>query len=109
MDGPRGRGRPVFLGGRVPRGFQIRRIVFPPGAERAYDEAEWKDAIVVVESGKLELECSGGSRRRVGRGDVLWLIGLPLRGLRNRGAVPAVLVAVSRLRTGRTEHFTRRR
>src|SRR5215210_2385525 len=105
MDVPRGRGRPVSLGGWVPKGFHIRRIVFAPGAERAYDEAEWRDSIVVVESGKLELECSSGSSRRFGRGDVLWLIGLPLRALRNRGAVPTVLVAVSRLRTGRTDPF----
>ena len=85
--------------------FRIRRIVVAPGAERAYDEAEWRDAIVVVESGRLELECSGGTSRGFRRGDVLWLIGLPLRALRNRGAVPTVLVVVSRLRTARTDPF----
>jgi|SRR5215211_5132148 len=89
--------------------FSVRRIVVAPGGERPYDEAEWRDAIVVVESGKLELECRSGDCRRFGRGDVLWLIGLPLRVLRNREAVPTVLLAVSRLRTGRTEESTPRR
>jgi hypothetical protein len=81
--------------------FDVRRIVFAPGTERPYVEAEWRDSIVVVESGRLELECSGGSSRGFGRGAVLWLIGLPLRVLRNAGTVPTVLVAVSRPRTAR--------
>jgi hypothetical protein len=90
-------------------GFHVRRIVFAPGAERRFVEAEWRDALVVVESGKLELECSSGRRRRYGRGAMLWLIDLPLRALRNRGAVPTVLLAVSRLRTARTDPSTPRR
>jgi hypothetical protein len=83
--------------------FRVRRIIMAPGAEREYDEAEWRDALVVVEAGDVELECNGGSRRGFGRGDVLWLIGLPLRALRNRGAVPTVLLAVSRLGSARTD------
>jgi hypothetical protein len=83
--------------------FRVRRIVMAPGAEREYDEAEWRDALVVVEAGDVELECNGGSRRGFRRGDVLWLIGLPLRALRNRGAVPTVLLAVSRLGAARTD------
>jgi mannose-6-phosphate isomerase-like protein (cupin superfamily) len=85
--------------------FEIRRIVVAPGAERPYDESEWEDALVVIESGELELEYRGGDRTRFDRGDVLWLIGLPLRVLRNHGAVPTVLVAVTRPRTARTGHF----
>jgi quercetin dioxygenase-like cupin family protein len=80
------------------KGFHTRRIVFAPGAERRYHESEWRDAIVVVESGRLELEWSSGSRRGFGSGAVLWLIGLPLRVLRNVGSRPTVLVAVSRPR-----------
>ena len=86
-------------------GFDIRRIVVAPGSERPYDEAEWADTLVVVEAGTLELESRSGNRCGFGRGDVLWLIGLPLRALRNRGAVPTVLVAVTRLRTARTAPF----
>lgn len=94
-------GRPAFLGRSVPDAFDVRRIVVEPGVERPYDEAEWRDSVVVVESGKIELECRCGSRRRFRRGDVLWLIGLPLRALRNRERIPTVLVAVSRLRKHR--------
>ena len=81
--------------------FLVRRIVVAPGADRPYVESEWKDALVVVESGGLELECAGGARRRFRCGDVLWLIGLPLRALHNRGRVPTVLIAVSRVRERR--------
>ncbi len=96
----RERGRDFFLGRRVPGDFAVRRVVVPPGAERPFDEAEWGDAILVVESGKIELECRSGRRCRLGRGDVLWLIGLPLRALYNFGRAPTVLIAVSRRRDG---------
>lgn len=94
-------GRASFLGKQVPPAFDVRRIVVAPGAERPFVEAEWHDAIVLVESGRIELECRSGSRCRFGRGDVLWLIGLPLRALCNRERIPTVLVAVSRLRKHR--------
>jgi quercetin dioxygenase-like cupin family protein len=89
-------GRPAFLGRRVPDAFDVRQIVLASGAERAIDEAEWRDAIVVVESGEIDLEALGGSRRTFECGDVLWLGGLSLRVLHNCGSGPAVLIAVSR-------------
>ncbi|MBA2533395.1 MAG: hypothetical protein H0V21_00120 [Rubrobacter sp.] len=55
-----------------------------------------RGALVVVERGEIELECERGTRRRFGRGSVLWVSGLPLRALRNSGRGPALLVAVSR-------------
>jgi quercetin dioxygenase-like cupin family protein len=76
--------------------FMLRAFAFEPGCERAYVESEWRDAIVSVTSGEVELECLSGCRHRVGRGDVLWLEGLPLRALHNSGSEPALLVAVSR-------------
>lgn len=93
-DDGRRRGRCSFLGSRVPPGFAVRRVVV--AAERPYDEAEWLDAIVVVERGEVELECDGGRRCRFRCGDVLFLVGLPLRAIHPRGGTPAVLVAVSR-------------
>ena len=98
MTEGRERGRDFFLGRRVSGDFAIRRIVVAPGAERLFDEAEWGDAIVVVESGTIELECRSGSRCGFRRGDVLWLIGLPVRTLHNAGRAPTVLIAVSRHR-----------
>jgi hypothetical protein len=100
MDGRTG-GHDFFLGRRVPAAFEVRRIVVAPGTERPFDEAEWRDALVLVESGRIELECRSGNRSGFRRGDVLCLIGLPLRALCNRGPVPTVLVAVSRLRDRR--------
>jgi hypothetical protein len=55
----------------------------------------------VVEHGMLELESSSGVCRTFVAGDVLWLVGLPLRRLRNRGAVPAELTAISRAMSSR--------
>jgi hypothetical protein len=77
------------------RGFRIRAVRIRAGCERSYDEAEWRDAVVFVRRGEVELECVGGTRRRFERGDVLWLAGLPLRALHSRRG-PVVLVAVSR-------------
>ena len=91
-----GSGGRRFLGSRVPAGFRVRRIVVDCGAERAYDETEWEDAIVLVEDGEIELECVRGSRHRFRRGDVVWLVGLPLRAVCCAGPGPAILVAVSR-------------
>jgi hypothetical protein len=78
--------------------FDIRVVVLAPGGERAYEEAEWRDALVVLERGDIDLESLGGSRHHFRSGAVLWLSGLPLRALHNYGPAPALLVAVSRRR-----------
>jgi hypothetical protein len=98
MTDDRRRERLSFLGRPLPEPFERRLVVVPPGSERAFDEAEWRDALVVVECGEIELECLGGTRCRFGRGDVLWLIGLPVRALHNPARTPAVVVATSRRR-----------
>jgi quercetin dioxygenase-like cupin family protein len=85
----------MHAGGDGPA-FVWRAVAMAPGSERPYDEAEWRDAIVSVALGEIELESSCGRRQRVSTGDVLWLAGLPLRALHNHGAELALLVAVSR-------------
>ena len=95
MHEPGGERLPL-LDGPLPPAFELREIAIAPGCGRAYAEAEWRDALVVVERGEVELECLGGSCHSFQRGDVLWLVGLPLRRLRNRAAESAVLVAFSR-------------
>jgi quercetin dioxygenase-like cupin family protein len=80
----------------LPPRLERRVAAVAPGGERAYHEPDWRDALVVVERGAIELECLSGGWWRFERGDVLWLSGLPLRALRNRGSEPALLVAVSR-------------
>jgi hypothetical protein len=80
----------------LPPGFAFRTVALAPGSCRVYDEAEWRDALVMVERGEIELECLGGGRRRFTRGNLLWLSGLPLRALHNAGREPALLATVSR-------------
>jgi hypothetical protein len=76
--------------------FVIQVVTVAAGCSRAYDASEWRDAIVVVECGEVELESAAGACRSFGSGAILWLDGLPLRALNNRGTGPAVLLAVSR-------------
>jgi hypothetical protein len=87
-----------FLGRPLPPSFELRVITIEPAAERAYDDAEWRGALVVMERGTIHLETLGGGRYAFRCGDVLWLEGLSLRALRNFGSIPAVLAAVSRVR-----------
>jgi hypothetical protein len=85
-----------FRGRSLPPAFRRREIALLPGGARAFDAEEWRDALVVVERGAVELESLSGARCRLEPGAVAWLVGLPLRALHNPGAETAVLVAVSR-------------
>ena len=89
------RGPPLRLD-RIPRSFLVREVTIGAGADRAYHPAEWRDALVVVRCGTVEVEFLAGGRRRFDRGDMLWLDGLPVRALHNDGTEPVVLVAISR-------------
>lgn len=44
----------------------------------------------------IELESVAGVCRSFVAGDVLWLVGLPLRLLRNRGSIPTVIASIAR-------------
>jgi hypothetical protein len=88
--------RPLVLSGRLWPSFVAETVVIAPGCQVPFDEAQWRDALVVVESGEVELETTTGQRRRFRSGEMLWLTGLPLRCLRNPGDLPVVLKAVSR-------------
>jgi hypothetical protein len=78
--------------------FELRTVVVRPGDVRAYDAAEWRDAIVAVETGEIELEGVSGVRCRFGRGALLFLAGVPLRALHNSSGESVVLRAVARRR-----------
>jgi hypothetical protein len=91
-----GDARLSFLGRPIGPGCVARAVVLPPGTARPYREDEWRDALVVVERGELEVEACCGDRRSFVAGAVLWLVGLPLVTLRNPAAEPLLLVAVSR-------------
>jgi hypothetical protein len=91
-----GADRLSFLGRVYPREFAVREVRIPPGDERPFDDDEWRDAIVVIEAGEIELECVEGSRYGFRPGDVLFLIGLPLRSIHNPGIAPVLLTAATR-------------
>jgi hypothetical protein len=76
--------------------FDVRVVAVAPGGERAYDAADWRDALVLVQRGEIELHGLSGERRAFSSGALLWLDGVPLRALANRGAEEAVLVAIAR-------------
>ena len=78
--------------------FARRTVLVEPGDSLPYEEAAWRDVLVTVESGELELVMTCGRSCFFHQGDLLWLQGLPLTTLRNRGDEPTVLVAASRNR-----------
>src|ERR1044072_885028 len=90
------RDRLSLAGRALPAAFVRREGVIAPGAERSYDAAEWRDALVVVKRGEVAVECRSGGVIHFVSGDMLWLTGLPLRALRNEGTEPVVIVAVAR-------------
>ena len=80
----------------APPGFECRAVSVEPGGDRIYHDAEWRDALVLVAQGEIELEWRDGRRCRLASGGILWLAGLPLRRIHNYGAETAQLVAISR-------------
>jgi hypothetical protein len=91
----------------LPVGFSRRVFRVAPGLELGLEPDCLPDAIVVVEQGKLELECRAGTRRLFGRGSMIPLALLPVAHLRSVGPSPLVLVAVSRAQLRATDEFRR--
>lgn len=91
---------PSFLGRRLSASFTRRVVTIAPRRSRSYDACEWRDAIVAVDQGTVEVACSDGTVLRFGEGDLLYLAGQPVRALHNPGAGDAVLVCVRRRRRG---------
>ena len=76
--------------------FLKRDVIVEPGATHTFESHEWRDALVLVKRGSIELETRSGARRTFVAGHVLWLERLPLRLLRNPGRTLAVLEASRR-------------
>jgi hypothetical protein len=89
----------------LPEGFSRRVFEIAPGLELSLEPGSLPDAIVVVGQGELELEYRAGTCRRFGRGSMIPIALLPVSHLRNVGAGPLVLVAVSRAPLRATESF----
>jgi hypothetical protein len=80
----------------LPRTFRTRVVTIDPARSLVCDDADWGDAIVVVERGVVELETAYGGRCWLRAGDVFWLAGLRVRAMHSVGSEPAVLAAASR-------------
>lgn len=91
----------------LPAAFERRHVVLPPGVERAADAAEWAGALVVVEQGRLEVDCRRAGRRVFVPGDLLALGWLPIEGLHNPGRVAVRLVVVHRWGDAASEDLLR--
>lgn len=76
--------------------FVKSTVMLEPGRALPYDAEEWRDAIVFVTAGQIEVECARGLVERFGRGDILCFSPLALRAVRCSGSTPARLVAISR-------------
>jgi hypothetical protein len=86
----------AFLGRRLSSSFERRVVSIQPGSARDVDPDAWRDAIVIVRRGELELDCAYAGRASFAPGAVIWLSGRNARWLRNRGEEPVVLVAIRR-------------
>ena len=74
----------------------VRRVVdLAPGAVLHVDDDTWGDAIVFVETGDVELECTSGKRRHFAAGATL-CFAPPVRSVRNCGADSVRLLALAR-------------
>jgi hypothetical protein len=67
-----------------------------PGEIRASGPAEWSGALVVVDTGAIEVGCFAGASATFVAGDILALSCLPVRWLRNAGLDEARIIAVRR-------------
>jgi hypothetical protein len=80
----------------LPPRFERWWVSLPPGTSRPTRAAEWTGSLVLVERGRLGVECLDGEQRTFGPGDLLVPGCLPLRTLRNAGDAEVRLVAVRR-------------
>jgi hypothetical protein len=88
-------GDPLFCD-PLPEGFSRRVFRVAPGLALDMEWCRLPDAIVVVEQGRLEIECRAGTCRSFGCGSMIPIARLPVACLRSIGPSPLVLVAVSR-------------
>ena len=76
--------------------FRRRSVTIRAQETVPYVADDWRDAIVMIERGSVDLCCVRGGRRRFVEGAILFMDGLALESLHNPGVEDVVLVAVSR-------------
>ena len=81
--------------------FRRRVVDLAPDEELPIGAGAWRDAIVFLKNGEVEVECNAGECRRFEAGAVLCLVP-PVSLLRNCGRDRAQLIAISRRMPERT-------
>lgn len=84
----------------LPPTFERWRVVIRPPEPLDSHESDWTGALVLVERGRLRVECRSGGHESYPRGALLALDGLPLRRLWSDGADPVSLLALRRTLLG---------
>ncbi len=77
-------------------GFSRRVVTIAAGDRRPYVDGDWRDALVVIVRGAVDLECTRGGRRRFEAGTMMCLEGLGLVALFNPGPSDLVIVTITR-------------
>ena len=80
----------------LPAAFERRRLVLAPGVAGMTGPAPWVGALVLVEQGRLEVDCTAGGRQVFGPGEILVLDALPVVSVRNVGPTAVRLTIVHR-------------
>jgi hypothetical protein len=75
--------------------FRKQMLELARDEELRIDAGAWADAIVFLQAGEVELECSAGECRSFAAGAVFCFV-TPIRLLRNSGSDTARLIAISR-------------
>ena len=65
-------------------------------ATLSYESSQWRDTVVFVLAGEVEIECVDGERRCFKRGATLVFSPLPIRTIRNPATRPTRLLAINR-------------
>ena len=86
------------VSGPLPQAFERWTVHLSAAERRRTGPQEWSGALIVVDAGAVEVECSYGAVTTFVTGDVLALGCLPVRWLRNPGTSPARIVAIRRRR-----------
>lgn len=84
---------------QVRDGFSRRVVTIAPGDRRPYVDEDWRDALVMIAHGAVDLECTRGGRRRFEQGAMMCLEGLGLVALFNPGPDDLVIVTITRAGT----------
>jgi hypothetical protein len=86
------------LGRDVPTGFRRSVIRLAPGASVSCSDPSWRDALLVLGQGEIEVRTPSGSTGRFSTGAVIAVADIPLSVVHVVGLEPAVLAAVRQSR-----------